>query len=114
MAASLDHEAQGPIQLRELVGTEPIGLAFPQPDPDHPVAVLDLVVQRHRITPNVKSAGECFQAFTCRLVYHRGRIDQDAGSHEVVPAAHLLQCVQHQTAKGWGRDSGQCAARSTP
>jgi hypothetical protein len=114
MAAPLNREAQGPIQLRELIGPEAFRLSLPQTNPGHALAVLDLVIQWDSIAPDVQSGGECCEPLTGALVYQLRRIDRDPRPNEVIPTGHPFHSVQDQPANRLRRELGQRAARAAP
>jgi hypothetical protein len=61
MAPSLDRELERPVQPGQFISPEPFRLTLPQAHPGDPLAVLDFVVQRNRIAPQVNASGKALQ-----------------------------------------------------
>src|SRR4051812_24346812 len=56
--ASLDGEAHRSIQRRHLVRAETPSLTLPKPDSGDSLSADDLVVDRHRVTPDLQHCGQ--------------------------------------------------------
>ena len=61
VSPSLHRKAKRSIQARQIIGPKTFGLAFPETEPRHAFAILDLIVERDRISSNVRPAREALQ-----------------------------------------------------
>jgi len=50
VAASLDGKADGPVERRHLLRPESLRLPFPEPEPGHPLPILEFVIHWGRVT----------------------------------------------------------------
>ena len=110
----LHGKAQRPIQSRELVRTQPLGLAFPQPDPGDPLSVLDLIIERNGVASYVQTPRQRLQPLARTRIHQLRRLEHDAGPEELIPAADPLELASDQGPQSVRRQLFQGAARPAP
>jgi hypothetical protein len=93
MVSPLHRKSQGTIQPGEIIDPKPLHLALPESNARHPHRALDFIVQRNRVTPDVKAPRECFQALSGFLVYQVRGINDNPRADEVLPASDLLKLL---------------------
>jgi hypothetical protein len=112
--SALHSKSERPIQPRDLVLPEPLCLSLAQPDPNHRLASLYLIVQRDGITANVQTAGKCLELLASRRFDELVGIKNDASSLKVVPAGDRLQLLPDHVATALWCKRWHAPARSAP
>ena len=85
MPASLDREAERPVEWGQIVGAQALGLALPQPDSSHSGAVLDLVIERSGIPSDPDHGRQRLEPFARGVVHECRGVQGDPGALEVLP-----------------------------
>ena len=91
MPAPLDGKPHGSVEAGKLIRPKPLGLALPEPHPGHRDPILNLVIQGHRVPPQMNPSRQGLQLFASARVYQLGRIEGDSGTEEVIPALHPVE-----------------------
>src|SRR6266508_402947 len=90
MPTPLYREAKRPVQRRELVRAEPLGLALAEAGSRDPFPIEDLVVERHRIPAEAETRGQGLETLADFALDQGGWIEGDASVQELLPALHRL------------------------
>lgn len=98
MPAPLHRKPQGSVEPGNLIHPKPLGLAFPEPHPSHRNPILDFIIQRHCVPPQMKPCGQCLQPLPGAGVYQLGRLEGNSGMEKVVPAPYLIQLAPNARA----------------
>jgi hypothetical protein len=108
--SALDGESQRPVEPGQLIDAKSASLAFAQPYPSNRHSILDLILQRHRVPPQMNPPGQRLQLRAGGNIYQFGRIEHDAGMDKVFPACHPIELTPDSSAQGIGCQRRQLAA----
>jgi hypothetical protein len=86
MPTTLYREPQRPIEWWQVVLAKTPGLPFPKAHPGYADSIIDFVVERHRVTPNVQPRGKRLQAFSCLVIDELPGFEADPGGDKSLPA----------------------------
>ena len=95
VSSALNRELQRAIEPGEVVYAEAFGLPLPQAYPDHPITVLNLVVERRGVTLDVEPIRQRLQLLPGSIIDQLRGIQPDPGSLELVPAPHPFELAPY-------------------
>jgi hypothetical protein len=91
--AALDRKKERAVQPRQLFRSKPLRLSLPQSNSRYSLPSLNLIVQRHHITPEVNSTRQGLQLLPDGAVYQLLRVDGEPGPNELLPTRDLAQLL---------------------
>ena len=86
MPAALYREAQRPVERGQLVLAKTPRLPFPEAHPGYADSIIDFVVERYGVTPDVQPRGKRLQAFSRLVIDELPGFEADSGGEKCLPA----------------------------
>ena len=91
MTTALYREAQRPVERGQLVLAKTPRLAFPEAHTGYADSVIDFIVERHGVTPNVQPRGKRLQAFSRLVIDELPGFEADSGGEKCLPARNPFE-----------------------
>ena len=93
MPPALHRKTERPVQPGNLVYSQALGLAFPEPHPSHAGAILHFVLERNGIATKMQPPRQSLQPFAGLGVNQVPRIKHDPGAQKILPALDRLELL---------------------